>query len=153
MRRTHWALLWGVFLVVASLLGVGCSSREAGPTATQRVSPTPGAHEEEAGHDLHLALAALGVEDASDARHHVLHFQESANPGELELVAEILDLLKRNELHDAGHKIRELLGEKLVRRLAAACASKALALHRTHRDFSTGRSLPDWSTCLLGNNG
>ena len=115
VRRTHWALLWVVFLVVASLLGVGCSSREASPTATQRVSPTPGAHEEEAGHDLHLALVALGVGEVADARRHVLHFQESVNPEELELGAEILDLLERNELHDAKHKIQELLGDDRVR--------------------------------------
>ena len=63
---------------------------------------------------LHLrqALVALAVEDVADAQHHVLHFQESASPGELDLGAEILDLLESGDLHDAEHEIQELLGEE-----------------------------------------
>ena len=110
-RRTHWALPLLVLLVVLPL-GGGCSSEEAAPTAAQRGSVKSAAHEEEVGHELYLALVALGVGDVADARHHVLHFQESANPAEIELGAEILDLLKRNELHDAEHRIQELRGEE-----------------------------------------
>ena len=63
---------------------------------------------------LHLrqALVALAVEDAADAQHHVLHFQESASPEELDLGAEILDFLERGDLHEAEHEIQELLGEE-----------------------------------------
>ena len=63
---------------------------------------------------LHLrqALVALAVEDVADALHHVLHFQDSASPEELDLGVEILDLLERGDLHDAEHEIQELLGEE-----------------------------------------
>ena len=112
VRRTPRALPLLVFLVAVLLFGLGCSSGEPVLTATQQASPKSAAHEEEVGHELYLALVALGVGDVADARHHVLHFQESASPGELELVAEILDMLKRNELHDAEHRIQELRGEE-----------------------------------------
>ena len=64
--------------------------------------------------ELHLrqALVALAVEDVADAEHHVLHFQRSGSPEELDFGAEILDGLERGDLHVAEHEIRELLGEE-----------------------------------------
>ena len=51
---------------------------------------------------------ALG--DVADAQHHVLHFQESASPEELDVGSEILDLLRRGDLREAERDIQELLG-------------------------------------------
>ena len=54
----------------------------------------------------------LALGDVADAQHHVLHFQESASPEELDIGSEILDLLGRGDLREAEHKIQELLGEE-----------------------------------------
>ena len=64
--------------------------------------------------DLHLrqALVALAVEDLSDAQHHVAHFQGTADAGDVERAAEILELFEGGSVHDVEHEIRELLGEE-----------------------------------------
>ena len=88
-------------------LGLGCSSQKAA-----RVSAESASLDEEVGHELYLALMALGVGDVADARHHVLHFQESANPGELAQGAEILDLLKRKRATRRGTQNPGAKGEE-----------------------------------------
>jgi len=63
---------------------------------------------------LHLrqALVALAVEGLADARHHVEHFQILAGAQEAQRAAEILELLRESDLHQAEHEIQELLGEE-----------------------------------------
>ncbi len=64
--------------------------------------------------ELHLrqALVALAVEDLSDAQHHVAHFQETADAGDVERATEILELFEGGVVHDVEDEIRELLGEE-----------------------------------------
>lgn len=59
---------------------------------------------------LRLALAALERRDASDARHHVNHFLETARGEEREHAREILAALRAGDLHEALHGVQELLG-------------------------------------------
>ena len=63
---------------------------------------------------LHLrqALVALAVEGLADAKHHVEHFRELAGAQEAQKVAEILELLGKDNPHQAEHEIQELLGEE-----------------------------------------
>ena len=63
---------------------------------------------------LHLrqALVALAVEEVADAKHHVEHFRELAGAQEAQKVAEILELLGKDNPHQAEHEIQELLGEE-----------------------------------------
>jgi|SRR5215218_4934583 len=59
---------------------------------------------------LRLALAALERGDASDARHHVNHFLETARGEEREHAREVLAALRAGDLHEALDGVEELLG-------------------------------------------
>ncbi|PKB82212.1 MAG: hypothetical protein BZY88_04940 [SAR202 cluster bacterium Io17-Chloro-G9] len=61
---------------------------------------------------LHLrqALISLAVGDAEEAKHHVVHAQELADEETVSSLAEVLQSLESNDLHDSEHGLQELLG-------------------------------------------
>src|SRR5215207_3238982 len=59
---------------------------------------------------LRLALTVLERGDASDARHHLNHFLETARGEERERARQVLAALRAGDLHEALDGVQELLG-------------------------------------------
>ncbi len=64
--------------------------------------------------EAHLLLALLSLQDEAvdDAKHHIQHALNSVTDTETrESIAQILDLLNANEIHDAEHDLQRFVGE------------------------------------------
>lgn len=58
---------------------------------------------------LQMVLSALAVDDAEDARHHLDHFMEEAEPSQVDLAEEVRGHLNAGELHEAGQLAKEII--------------------------------------------
>jgi len=58
---------------------------------------------------LQMVLSALAVRDAEDAKHHMDHFMQEAEPSQADLAGEVMGHLNAGELHEAEELVEGLI--------------------------------------------
>lgn len=58
---------------------------------------------------LLLTMRAVEAKDAREANHHLDHFKAKATPKQMPMVTKALDLIAKNDFHEAEHEVEELM--------------------------------------------